>query len=204
MRPTDILMGEHRVIEQVLNCLEEMAVRCAQGQALDGSAARQAVDFFQTFADHCQHAKEENHLFPLMEARGFSRSQGPTGVMLAEHELGRECLRGMAAVIDRASEGDADALRLFADQARNYVDLLRLHILKEDQRLFPMADHCLTGPDQEALLRAFADVEDRDLHAGTHERYLRIADELAERLDVPRTPIQTVAGPGCCSCGHHG
>jgi hemerythrin-like domain-containing protein len=203
MRPTDVLMSEHRVIEQVLSCLEKMAARAVEDGTLDRSSARQAVDFFQTFADHCHHAKEENHLFPLMEARGFSRSQGPTGVMLAEHEMGRECLRGMAAAIDPAAEGDTDAVRLFADHARNYVDLLRQHILKEDQRLFPMANHRLTGEDQQALLRAFADVEDRDLHAGTHEKYLHVADDLARRFDVPRTPLQPVAGHGC-SCGHHG
>ena len=28
MQPTQILMNEHRVIEQVLNCLETIAARC--------------------------------------------------------------------------------------------------------------------------------------------------------------------------------
>ena len=33
MRPVDTLMEEHRVIEQVLNCLECMADRCETGDA---------------------------------------------------------------------------------------------------------------------------------------------------------------------------
>mgnify|MGYP000753666721 CR=1 FL=1 len=44
----------------------------------------EAVDFFRMFADRCHHAKEENHLFPAMEAKGMPREGGPTGVMLYE------------------------------------------------------------------------------------------------------------------------
>jgi hemerythrin-like domain-containing protein len=204
MQATDILMSEHRVIEQVLNCLEKMAHQCIEDKALDAAAARQIVDFFQTFADHCHHAKEEEYLFPLLEARGFVRAHGPTGVMLYEHELGRLYLRSMAAVIERAAKGELDALRLFAGQARSYVELLRGHIAKEDQRLFPMANQRLTDQDQQILLDAFDDVENHQQHADTHAQYLRIADELAERFHMPRVSVESVASQGCCSCSRHG
>ena len=76
-------------------------------------------------ADRCHHGKEEAHLFPAMEARGFLRSGGPTGVMLDEHEQGRACVRGMADAIDAAAAGDAAAQRRFLDHAAGYVGLLR-------------------------------------------------------------------------------
>jgi len=85
MRPTEILMQEHRVIEQVLDCLERMAQRVEAGDELDLESAKQAIDFFRNFADRCHHGKEEDCLFPLLEQKGFSREQGPTGVMLHEH-----------------------------------------------------------------------------------------------------------------------
>jgi hemerythrin-like domain-containing protein len=204
MQPTEILMNEHRVIEQVLRCLEAMAVRCFLDLEFDPAAAREAVDFLETFADQCHHAKEENHLFPLLEARGLPRDHGPTEVMRHEHEQGRRYLRAVANAIEPAAAGDPHALRQFAGQAAAYVALLRQHIAKEDQRLFPLADHCLTDEDQAGLVEAFADVESRDLHMGTHEKYLAIADRLADRFDVRRAPFSAVAGHGCCSCGHHG
>jgi hypothetical protein len=68
---TDILKDEYRVIEQVLDCLEELAGRAQTSGRLDGQSARQALDFFQNFADGYHRAKEEHHLFRLMEARGF-------------------------------------------------------------------------------------------------------------------------------------
>lgn len=89
MKPTDVLSNEHRVIEQVLDCLERMVEECRTSNSLEAQPARDAVRFFHTFADRCHHGKEEVHLFPAMEAKGFSRAEGPVGVMLREHEAGR-------------------------------------------------------------------------------------------------------------------
>jgi hypothetical protein len=36
---------------------------------------------------------------------------------------------------------------------------------------------------------------------GAHEKYLQIADELAERFHVPRTPEDDPGGFTCTSCG---
>jgi hemerythrin-like domain-containing protein len=197
MRPTEILSGEHRVIEQVLACLEKMADRAAERGTIDRPAAGQALDFFRTFADQCHHRKEEAHLFPLLETRGFEREQGPTGVMLDEHEQGRRHLEGLAAAVWDGAAGP------FVHHARAYVRLLREHIRKEDLCLFPMADRALSAADQQTLLAAFDDVENHGLHADTHRRFLQLADELAERCGVPRDPAIAPGGHGGCCCGHH-
>jgi hemerythrin-like domain-containing protein len=198
MRPTEILAQEHRVIEQVLDCLERLADWCAMSGQLDGDSARQVVEFFRHFADHCHHGKEEEYLFPMLEAVGFVREAGPTGVMLDEHELGRLHLGGMAEAIDAAAAGDPDAVKVFLGRAWAYVDLLRRHIQKEDQVLFPMADHVLSAASQRALLESFDRVEAG--HAGAHEKYLRLADELAARWGVERAEL---TAPACGGCGHH-
>ena len=56
MRPTEILSDEHRVIEQVLACLERIAEE-AETRTLDVAAARDVVTFVQNFADRCHHGK---------------------------------------------------------------------------------------------------------------------------------------------------
>jgi hemerythrin-like domain-containing protein len=201
MQATEILKGEHRVIEQVLHCLEKMADRCDADGRLDERPARQILDFFRTFADQCHHEKEEQHLFPMLEARGFARQQGPTGVMLHEHEQGRRHIWIMTEAVRGAVGGDADAVEEFVAHARAYVRLLRDHIRKENQCLFPMAERALSEEDQRALLASFARVEDEKEHAATHEMYLRLASELADEFQVPRTEALAPAGVGCCS--HH-
>lgn len=201
MKPTDILSQEHRVIERVLTCLEWMAERCESSQVLNTVDAEQAVDFFRTFADQCHHKKEETHLFPALEAKGFSRENGPTGVMLYEHEQGRGFIRGMVDSFPAAGSGERDAQKRFVQSARHYIDLLRQHIQKEDHCLFMMANQALSAAEQQQLTDAFTEVEREHIGPGTHEQYLQIANELAARYGVPVSSSSVRPGPGC-GCGH--
>jgi hemerythrin-like domain-containing protein len=196
MKATDVLMEEHRVIEQVLNCLEKLADHSAAGAELDRGSIREALDFFRHFADRCHHGKEEGCLFPLLEARGLARAGGPTGVMLHEHEQGRRLIVAMAEAVEK------DARREFVRHARAYIELLREHIRKEDQCLFPIAAEVLGDAEAEALARSFEKVESADLGEGAHEHYLQRANDLSERLGVPQAQVTPVCGH--TRCHHHG
>ena len=199
MQATDILKEEHRIIQQVLSCLERLAERSAAAGRLDADAARDAIEFFRCFADQCHHGKEEDVLFPMMEAKGFPRHGGPTGVMLHEHEQGREHVRGMEAAMAAASRGDPVALRQFAQHAENYVRLLRAHIDKEDHCLFSLANQVMSEDDQHELLESFERAEREHSGAGEHERYVAMANRLADRFGIPRAPNgSSPRTPWCC------
>ena len=187
MQTTQMLQDEHRIIERVLDCLERLAERCRAEGRLDAEAARDAVAFFRGFADRCHHGKEEAHLFPMMEQRGFSPDSGPTAVMRREHQQGRELVAAMAAALDGAANGAAAARDAFLQAADGFVDLLRQHIMKEDQRLFPMAEQALTAADKGVLQEAFARVNDEEIGAAERQRLLQIAAALAERCGVTVT-----------------
>jgi hemerythrin-like domain-containing protein len=205
MHPTRALVEEHEVILSVLDCLDRMVQAAEQGRGLDRAAAAQALDFLRTFADTCHHGKEEELLFPLLERRGLPRHAGPLAVMLAEHEAGRALIRRMVAAIgDPAAPPPARAAD-FAPAASAYVELLREHIAKENGVLFPMAESMLRSDDAESLEKAFERTEREHLGAGTHERYLAIANALCERFGVqPRAtaPIAGGCGHGPRGCGH--
>lgn len=199
MKPTDILTDEHRVIEQVLECLRVIVERAGTDRKLDGQSAREAVSFFRHFADKCHHAKEEDHLFPAMEARGFPREGGPTGVMIYEHQQARDHVRKMDESIEAASQGDPAAVQEFTRHARAYSNLLRNHIEKEDHCLYTMANQAFTDEDQQEMLLAFEKVEAEEIGAGIHAKYVSIASELADRFGVPRAATShTKHGTGHC------
>jgi len=196
MRPTDILSGEHRVIEQVLDCLAALSEQAAQSAALDTARAAQVLEVLRTFADRCHHGKEEDLLFKRMGERGMPTHVGPIGVMLSDHEAGREYIARMGLACESANAAD------FSKAGLSYVELMRDHIAKEDGVLFPMAESMLDEAGRAELVEAFRNFEHEDLGAGTHERMLAIADELADHYGVALAASRSASGTaGCCS--HH-
>ena len=181
IKSLEILMSEHRLIEQVLNSLEKIVDRCGKDGRLDKESAQQALDFCRTFADRCHHGKEEAQLFPVLETRGMGSPCGPLAVMRREHELGRLYIQGMAGVLDAAAAGDPDAVRWFIQHGQSYIRLLREHIGKEDHCLFANAESVLTADDDRQLTAAYEKFEAEEMGQGTHEKYASIARELAER-----------------------
>jgi hemerythrin-like domain-containing protein len=164
-----------------------MAESCNEGGRIEAERAKEAIEFFRGFADKCHHAKEENLLFPAIEAKGLGGGCGPVAVMLREHELGRMYIGGMETSLEAAASGDADAAKWFAQHAESYTRLLREHIQKEDHCLFPAADEKLDADDEHSLMTAFDRVENEEIGVETHDKYLDIANRLADHFDVPRS-----------------
>lgn len=178
MKPTGILKEEHRVIERVLAVLEEAATRLERGEQLPKGLFPKAVEFVRGFADRCHHGKEEGSLFPILERQGIPREGGPIGVMLFEHEEGRRWVTVMDEAGARYSRGEEAAREDLIEGARGYSQLLRAHIGKEDNVLFPMADQVLSETDQADLLERFEAVEQEDMGEGVHERYHQLVEDL--------------------------
>ncbi len=180
MTPTEILKHEHQVILMVVGAAEREADSIASTGKVDADRVAKIVDFIRTFADKCHHAKEEDLLFVKMGEKGFPREVGPIGVMVEEHEIGRSYVSAVDEALQAAGGGDEAALARVRDGLVGYAGLLRAHIQKEDNILYPMADQALSEQDQAELTEAFGRVEREEIGAGVHEKYHRLAHELAE------------------------
>jgi len=177
MKATEILIHEHELILRGVAVLERMARRANAGRNLPADDARSIIEFIRTFADGCHHAKEEGVLFPAMRAAGVPGQGGPIGVMLHEHELGRESVRAM----DEAVQGfgsDPAAPGAFAGAALAYASLLSSHIFKENNVLFRMADNVIPASQDAALVAAYEEHEEKVTGPGEHERFHAIIDRL--------------------------
>lgn len=175
--PTQVLMAEHELILEALDALEKRVAAIRAGTPPDRAYVEKAVTFLREFADKCHHGKEENLLFKRMTERGFPAQSGPIAVMLSEHEAGRAYIRGIADGAAKLGADPAAAGRI-AENARGYIDLLREHIGKENNVLFPMADRTLTPEDQAHLTKEFERFEAEETGAGVHEAMLKLLAEL--------------------------
>jgi len=178
MRPTEILMQEHRQIEQVLDRLEDAAGHLEDGENVSPDFFLDAADFVVGFADHCHHNKEEDILFVAMTASGMPRDSGPVAVMLHEHDQGRRFTAGFLSAAEQMKAGEADAA---ADVIRNvfdFVNLLREHIMKEDNVLFPMAEQVIPADDMQQMSEQFQRVVADDEQSGRLAEYQALAAKL--------------------------
>jgi hemerythrin-like domain-containing protein len=168
----------------MLAVLEAAAKRLDDGERVRPGLFRDAVGFVRNFADRCHHGKEEQNLFPRMEERGVPRVGGPIGVMLMEHDQGRDYVAAIADSIDAYDGGDASSARVIVDNARVYIELLHGHIAKEEEVLFPMADSVLSPADQKEMEERFQKIETEVMGPGVHERYHRLLDDLERELGL--------------------
>lgn len=178
MRPTEILMDEHKAILRLLDVLRKLSQNIQNGNSVSVDIMEKTVDFIRTFADKCHHAKEENVLFKFMEKRGMPRYGGPVEVMLMEHDQGRNYVSKMAEAVEEIKQGNSSASSKYAENAMNFADLLTQHIYKEDNILYPMSEQMMEDGDEKKLLEEFDKSEKERVGEGVHEKYLKLLEEM--------------------------
>jgi hemerythrin-like domain-containing protein len=180
-RAIEILMGEHRLIEQVLGSLETYVVGIEQGLPPERATLADYAAFFRGFADACHHGKEEDLLFQRMLERGFPRETGPLAVMFHEHVLGRTRVKALRELGEAEGPFAPVEVQLAVENASAFVGLLRAHILKEDGILYPMAERLLSGPELDALETDFEKLEKAMRADGSLDRFHGLASALSDR-----------------------
>jgi hemerythrin-like domain-containing protein len=142
------------------------------------------IDIIRNFADGLHHAKEENIFFPALGDKGFSAQQGPVAVMLHEHVMGRNFVKGIAENLELLKKGDKSAIPGIKQNMTGYADLLVSHIHKENNILFKMADNVLSAEEQTTLLKKFDAIE-TNLPEGSHSGdYTSRINKLAEIYNI--------------------
>jgi hemerythrin-like domain-containing protein len=184
VKPTEDLIAEHEAVLDALRLLEKVEGALATGKTEAAEHLEQLLDFFKGFVDRCHHGKEEEVLFPELEKRGFPRESGPVGVMLAEHDAGRQCIRGMSEGLARLRAGERDALSTIRQNAGGYRELLRSHIAKENNVLFPLADRLLPEDVSAQVLERFEEIERERVGEGKHEQYHALLQRLKDLYRV--------------------
>ncbi len=136
MKVTECLTVEHAVFLLQLEHLKAAVDRGAAVEALQGMVAMLAGPL------EAHAAAEDELLFPALEPH-LGREAGPLAVMDGEHEEIRQSL----SIIE---QGGPEVVA----QVKRLVHVLRHHIAKENQVLFPMAEQLLGSERLEELAQA--------------------------------------------------
>ncbi len=140
---TRALVDEHRLILRMIALLEQNAPRTAAGSYLNWQFYLDGIDFIRQYADRFHHAKEEDILFKALINNGMPKDNSPVAAMLMEHDQGRSYVRAMESAVHETQSGRKDTCQVIATNALAYAALLRDHIAKEDDILYPLAERVL-------------------------------------------------------------
>jgi hypothetical protein len=176
----DLLKQDHETTERVFAAMES---------AFESSAGPSPVqvgrllEYVRDYVDACHNQKEERHLFPRLEARGMPRHGGPLAVMLGEHEQARAILSRFVPLATAYAAGERDRLDDLRTAFAEYAALCKDHFWKENDILYPMAQHLLSADDAVAVLQGIEAVE-AERGADTRARYRRLAQQIIDEGEL--------------------
>lgn len=180
MAAIEILEEEHRTIEKGIKYLEFSSGAIMNKRGIKKEEFSSVLDFFSTFADRCHHLKEERVLFPVLESKGIPREGGPIGVMLLEHEEGRELVREMKENLNKEKE-DIVISEQIATLASNYAEHLKSHIWKEENVLFKLANEVISQEEDKKIVHLFKEYEEKEIGHGVHEYYINVINQITSK-----------------------
>lgn len=175
-KATEDLRKEHDSILYVLKILDQMML--AENGDLQKRLGyySELIIFLKSFVDQCHHGKEENYLFKELVLTGTPKGGELVGDMLREHAQGRESIARMSSFLDEKNvEG-------FNSAAEQYRDLLRRHIEKENELLFPLVDEAMNEQEQKLLFEKFEEHEENVIGHGVHEKLHAMIDRWAQQF----------------------
>jgi len=182
MLATEDLMKEHQLILKYIDLME----RYAEFDLKDLIApilfenANCFIQFIHEFADHFHHAKEEDILFRYLEVPGVLTHCNPVPQMLFEHSKAREFVRNMENAIQ------AKKINELTTNAGQYARLLKEHIYKEDNILYPMAERGLSDEAKSSLLKEYIETDNRLNSHAIWLKYEILCTELEQQLNVQK------------------
>lgn len=115
--------------------------------------------------------------------REIIENKSPLVIPLEEHEIGVYSMQIMVAELDKKGRPDWSP-ELLLRTARRYANMLKSHIDKEDQCLFPMLANKFSPQTTSELASAFEEFDrlHSDWHLQAEEIYKKIVERQAETL----------------------
>jgi len=161
--PIQMLVDEHKLIKRVLVLIPFIVKKISFPK--DKKLIEQIVDFIKLYADKFHHAKEEDILFKF-----FDQDLDILKVMYAEHEEGRGFIKEILIGVEKENKDKV------CENLNNYLNLLKEHIKKEDEFLYPWLEKNLSIMQIGDMYGDFLEIE-KSFNAKKYEDFVKKLEE---------------------------
>ncbi len=173
---------EHLTVARLLKVTSRVVERLVRSGELPDGDLDATLSLIHRFVDHFHHAREE-FLQRALVAAGLRQDEGILQVIGADHDRLRSLISAARASAPGAIQGDTQAIATLAHVTREYVNLTKEHLEREEGDLLCRADELL---DAESARRLEEDLEDdlRSRPAGSVEAMARELTRLEAAYDL--------------------
>ncbi|PLX79961.1 MAG: cation-binding protein [Desulfuromonas sp.] len=176
---TQVMVDEHKLILRMIALVEKNTELLEQGKFHNWKFYLDAVDFIRNYADRFHHAKEEDVLFVELINNGMPEKQSPIEAMHMEHDQGRAHVRALEEAAQKSLDGETGQTAIIAESAKVYAALLRWHIEKEDDILYPLAERVLPEEVRARMLNAYGSAEAKT--PGLEDKYRKLVESYEQQ-----------------------
>ena len=176
------LRKDHDLIEKVIAAMQTTVSLLKDGKKVPESILLPTIDFAKNFTNVCHHGKEEDTLFPALGKVGIPTNMGPIRMMIMEHETTKKIAEKIEEFAKTYLDvGDPSNL---IEGMELYIEHVKAHLWKENNRLFMMADSRLQayGKQVEEALQKTEDTKLAEL-GKTRNYYEKLVKSLDNSLD---------------------
>ncbi len=179
------LQREHRAIAAVLYCLEQVLRELRQDKlSPDFDLFDAIIAYLRDFPDRYHHPKEDDHFFPLVEARS-PEVRNDLAELRKQHHDGLRLIQELKWKLDAWRKGEFGAFKAFDEAVTQYIEFQRHHIGIEERSIIPAATAKFTAADWEKVNAAFADNEDPMFGRRPKAEYDRLFSKIAHLAPAP-------------------
>jgi hemerythrin-like domain-containing protein len=158
MRPEDNLREDHGQIMKLFVAWQHKLEKLDHKDKALLEDFEKCIDWVEVFIDRCHHGKEDEILFPAMASSEDPKVTSLIEDLHSEHQTGRALLESIKLAFKTLSQPDGlpDGL---TQLSRDYIDLFRKHIRRENAQLLPLIEKCIPIDVQQQIVAEFGRYE---------------------------------------------
>jgi hemerythrin-like domain-containing protein len=177
MKPTEILISEHKLIRLMLKVVDKIAENIKAVKGFYIHDMEKITGFMQHYVGSKHNSKEENYLFPAIEEACKSKDDKMLNFLIHEHSSSQDFVKDISKTIESYKIVGAHSCASLADTLIKYSKTNETCMKVEENILFPFADMALTVEKQEQILKKF-EKHDNDIKK---ENFAVLLDEYNEK-----------------------
>jgi hemerythrin-like domain-containing protein len=181
MKPTEILIEEHILIQEALDNMACAVEQLEVGERPPVEFFEKAITFTRNFSEEFHHFKEEYLMFGRLAQKKEGELDAQIDALRYQHDRGRDLIAEISNALDGYARNEDASTTTVVESIAAYISMLRRHIHKEDKTFYPLVDTFLSEDDQRYLKEEFFK-EDRKSGGSILEDSQKIVEEMRALL----------------------